>query len=199
MEWFWKIVDYLQKSVAGSALENFAPSDWVVLCAIFWGLVRGSRRGFSDMFGSLLGMFLVCMLTLSFYPSGTDYLTVNLPVLPVKVAVVFSFFLLTVFFWISVTWCIRLFGRFLKLEAQGVLKTLGGSLCGVLHMMILLSFFAQFLLLFPAEPVQQIFKEGRTWTGYTIAQFAPDLHKWASVPFRKPVLKKPVESYKVGG
>ncbi len=66
-------------------------------------------------------------------------------------------------------------------------------------MILLLSFLAQFFLLLPIEPVQQIFKQGRTCTGYTISRFVPDLHKIVVSPFCKPVLKKPVESYKVGG
>ena len=86
MEWFWQLIDHFQKSVAGSALQSFSPIDWFCLFAIFWGLVQGSRKGFSDMFGKLLGIFLVSMLTLSFYPTGAVYLNANLPVLSVKVA-----------------------------------------------------------------------------------------------------------------
>jgi uncharacterized membrane protein required for colicin V production len=199
MEWFWKIVDHLQKSLAGSALQSFALSDWVFLCVIFWGLVQGSRKGFSDMFGKLLGIFLVSMLTLSFYPSGASYLTANLPALPQQVAETFSFFLLAVFFWLSVSWCINVFGKVLKVEAQGILKTMGGSLLGVFRMLLLLSFLAQFLLLFPIKAVQQIFEQGRTYAGYTISRFVPDLHTLVGASFGKPVLKKPAESHKVGG
>ncbi len=199
MEWFWQLVDHLQKSVAGSALQSFSPIDWLLLIAIFWGLVQGSRKGFSDMFGKLLGIFLVSMLTLSFYPSGAALLNANLPVLSMKVAEPLSFFLLTIFLWLSVSWCINIFGKFLRVEAQGLLKTLGGMAFGVLHMMLLLSFFAQFLLFLPIEPVQQIFKQGRTYTGYTISRLVPDLHKLVVIPFRKPAFKKLVESHKVGG
>ena len=106
MEWFWKIVDHLQKSVASSALQSFSPIDWVLLIAIFWGLVQGSRKGFSDMFGKLLGIFLVSMVTLNFYPTGAVYLNSYLPVLPVKVAEPFVFFLLSVFLWLSPMWAV---------------------------------------------------------------------------------------------
>jgi len=199
MEWFWKIVDHLQKSVAGSALQSFALTDWVFLCAIFWGLVQGSRKGFSDRFGKLLVVFLVSMLTLSFYPNGAAYLIANLPGFSTGIANPVSFFLLAVFFWLSVSWCINIFGKFLKVEAQGILKTLGGGLFGALRMMLLLSFLAQFLLLLPIESVQQTFKQGRTYAGYTISRFVPDLHKMVTKSFRKPVFHKTVESDKVGG
>lgn len=199
MEWFWEMIDYLQKSVAGTVLQSSSPVDWIFLCLIFWGLVQGSRKGFSDMFGKLLGIFLVSMLTLSFYASGAAYITANLPALPLKVAEPISFFLLTIFLWLSISWCVNIFGKFLKVEAQGLSKTLGGMVFGVLRMMFLLSFFAQFLLFLPIEPLQQIFKQGRTYTGYTISRLVPDLHTIVAGAFRKPVLKKAVESYKVGG
>ena len=199
MEGFWKMIDHLQKSVAVSALHRFSPFDWIVAIALFWGLVQGSRKGFSDMFGKLLGIFLVSMVTLNFYPTGAVYLNSYLPVLPVKVAEPFVFFLLSVFLWLSVSWCINVFGKMLKVEAQGMLKTLGGMAAGVLRMMLLLSFLSQFLLLLPIASLQELFKPGSTYTGYTISRTVPDLHKLVVSSFRKPVLKKIVESPKVGG
>ena len=199
MEWFWRLVDHLQKSVVGSVLQSLSPSDWILLIAIFWSLVQGSRKGFSDMFGKLLGIFLVSMLTLSFYTSGAAYLIANFPVLPVKAAKPIVFFLMSVFFWISVSWCINLFGKVLKVEAQGVLKTLGGMLLGGLRMILLLSFLVQFLLFLPAEPVQRIFRRGGSYMGYTISRLVPDLHELVMNSFHKPIPRKIVESIKVGG
>lgn len=199
MEWFWQLIDYLQKSLAGSALQNFSMVDWILLLALFWGLVQGSRKGFSEMLGRLLGLFLVSMLTLSFYSGGAAYLSANLPVLPLELTEPFIFLLLGVSLWVSVSWCINVFGKILKVEAQGLLKTLGGMAFGVLWMMLLSSFLVQFLLLFPVESVHKTFKPGSTWTGYAISQFAPDLHKFVVSPFHKPTLKKTLESHKVGG
>jgi uncharacterized membrane protein required for colicin V production len=199
MEWFWRLIDRFQKSVAGTALQSFSTTDWVLLIVIFWGLVQGSRRGFSDMFGKLLGIFLVSMLTLSFYPSGAAYLVANLPMLPLKVAESLVFFLMSVFLWISVSWCINLFGQFFKVEAQGILKTLGGMVLGVLRMVLLISFFVQFLLFLPIEPMQKIFKPGRTYAGYTVSRVVPDLHKFIVSSLHKPVSRKIAESVKVGG
>ncbi len=199
MEWFWQGVDRFQKSVASSALQSFSPFDWIVLVVLVWGVLQGSRKGFSDMFGKLLGIFLVSMLTLSFYGVGADQLAAQLPILPEKVAQPFVFFMLAIFLWLSVSWCLKLFGKFLKVEAQGILKTLGGMVFGVARMMLLLSFFAQFLLFFPVKPLQQLFTPGHTYTGYTIARFAPDLHKMIVSPFRKSVPRKIAESMKVGG
>lgn len=197
MEWFWQLIDHLQKSAVGSVLQSLPSSDWILLIAIFWGLIQGSRKGFSDMFGKLLGIFLVSMLTLSFYPSGAAYLIANLPLLPVKVAEPIVFFLMSIFFWISVSWCINIFGKVFKVEAQGILRTLGGMVLGVLSMMLLLSFLAQFLLFLPAEPVQRIFRRGYTYTGYTISRFVPDLHELVMSSFHKPVPQKIAESIKV--
>ena len=199
MEWFWKMVDHLQKNAALSALQGFSPADWIIVIALLWGLLQGSRKGFSDMFGKLLGVFLVSMLTLSYYKGAAAYLNGSLPALSPEAAEPFSFFLLAVFLWLSISWCINVFGKFLKIEAQGILKTWGGMVLGVLRMLLLLSFLAQFLLLLPIEPVQQIFKQGRTYTGHAISRFAPALHSVVSRPFCKPVFKKPVEAFKVGG
>lgn len=199
MEWFWQMLEHFQKNVAFSALKNFSPVDWIFLMGVFWGMVQGSRKGFADMFGKLLGIFLVSMLTLSFYPRAAAYLDANLPVLSMEVAEPVAFFLLTIFLWISISWCVNIFGKFIKVEAQGILRTLGGMVFGVLRMVLLLSFFVQLLLILPNESIRQIFKPGHTYTGYSLSRAVPDLHRIVVIPFRKPVLKKPVESYKVGG
>jgi uncharacterized membrane protein required for colicin V production len=196
MEWFWHWVDRFQKGAASSALQHFSIIEWIFLCAILWGLIQGGRKGFTDMFGKLLGIFLVSMLTLSFYEAGAANF---LSLLPIKIAQPIAFFLLAVFFWVSVSWCINIFGKFFKVEAQGFLKTVGGVIFGVLRMILLLSFLAQFLLLLPIESVQQTFKQGRTFTGYTISRFVPDLHELVVSPFYKPVSRKIAESVKVGG
>ena len=64
---------------AGIALQSFSPIDWIFICLILWGLSQGSRKGFSDMFGKLLGIFLISMLTLSLYSQGAAYLNATLP------------------------------------------------------------------------------------------------------------------------
>lgn len=199
MEWFWKMIDHLQKSVAISALQSFSWIDWVILAGLFWGMVQGSRKGFSDMFGKLLGICLVSLLTVSFYPSGAVYLNAYLPMLPVKVAEPFVFFLLSVFLWLSVSWCINVFGKLIKVEAQGLLKTLGGMVLGILRMVLLLSFVAQFFLLFQIDALQQLFKPGKTYTAYTISQAVPDLRRLFTGSGHKPVVKRSPESNKVGG
>ncbi|MBI4710976.1 MAG: CvpA family protein, partial [Candidatus Omnitrophica bacterium] len=126
MEWFWRFIDHLQQSAAGSALQRFSVIDWIFLCAIVWGMIQGSRKGFSEMFWKLLGLFLVSMLTLSFYEAGAVNIVEQIPSFPIKAAETFSFFLLAIFLWLSVSWSINLFGKFFKVEAQGFLKTLGG-------------------------------------------------------------------------
>jgi uncharacterized membrane protein required for colicin V production len=199
MEWFWQLVDRLQKGFASSALQSFSPSDWVILCVLFWGLLQGSRKGFSDSFGKLLGISLVSMLTLHFYSSGAERLCENIPVFSLKVAEPLIYFLLTIVLWLSVSWAINVFGKFFKVEAQGFLKTLGGAVFGVLRVALLLSFLAQFFLLLPIEPIQEIFKPGRTFTGHTIARLAPDLHQLIVSPFHKPALKVPGVSPQAGG
>jgi uncharacterized membrane protein required for colicin V production len=199
MEWFWAMVDHLQKSVAGTAVGSFAPIDWVVFLMILWSLVQGGRKGFSDMFGKLLGIFLVSMLTLNFYKAGAEHLVAQISVLSMSFAEPVAFYLIAILLWISVSWCINAFGKFFKVEAQGLLKTLGGMVFGVLRMMLLLSFLAQLILFLPIEPVQQMFKQGRTYTGYTISRLVPDLYKLMVMPFRKSVPQKVAASVKVGG
>ena len=150
----------------------------------------------TDMFGKLLGIFLVSMLTLSFYQKAAkDFLTF----LPTTFAQAAAFFILAVFLWISVSWCINIFGKFFKVEAQGFLKTVGGILFGVLRMALLLSFVAQFLLFLPIDSVQQTFKQGRTFTGYTISRLVPDLHELVVSPFYKPVSRRIAGSVNAGG
>ena len=199
MEWFWQLVDHLQKGFASSALKSFSPFDWIFLIVIFLALLQGSRKGFSEMFGKLLGIVLVSMLTLSFYPDTAQRLSGIIPVLSVQVTEPIAFFMLAVFLWLSVSWSLNIFGKFFKVEAQGFLKTLGGSIFGVLRMLLLISFLAQFLLLLPVDPLQEIFKPGRTFTAHTVSRLAPDLHKLIVSPFHKTTLKIPEGLPKTGG
>ncbi|MFH1800924.1 MAG: CvpA family protein [Candidatus Omnitrophota bacterium] len=196
MEWFWTLVDRFQKGIAGSALHSFALTDWVFLFLILVGLAWGGRKGFSDMFGKLLGIFLVSMLTLSFYQKVAKKF---LSFFPIRFAEAAAFFLLAVFLWISIAWCLNIFGKFFKIEAQGFLKTLGGVIFGVLRMVLLVSFVVQFLLFLPFEPVQKIFKRGRTYAGYAISRIVPDLHVLVMTPFRKPTSRKSAASVQPGG
>jgi len=198
MEWLWQLVDHFKKSMAGSALHSFSPLDWILLVAIFWGLIQGSRKGFSDMFGKLFGIFLVSMLTLSLYGFGAENLVVLIPLLPMKIAEPFSFVLWSICIWLIVSAGVSFFGRFFNLEAKGLFKTLGGMVLGVLRMMLLLSFFVQFLLFLPIEPLQKMFKQGHTYTGYTISQLVPSLHKFVTGSLGKPTLKKSLASHKIG-
>ena len=196
MEWFWTLADRFQKAVASTALQSFTPTDWVVLFLVLVGLVLGGRKGFSDMFGKLLGVFLVSMLTLSFYPKiAKDFLSF----FPLKFAQPAAFFLLAVFLWVSVAWFINMAGKLFKIEAQGFLKTLGGVIFGVLRMLLLISFIVQFLLFLPFKPVQDIFKPGRTYSGYTISRIAPDLHILIMTPFRQPGPRNTTASVPNGG
>jgi uncharacterized membrane protein required for colicin V production len=196
MEWFWALVDRFQKGVAGSALQSFSTIDWIFLCLLLWGLLQGGRKGFSDMFGKLLGIFLVSMLTLSFYGAIAKNF---LPVFPAKFAQAVSFFMLAVFIWISIAWCINVFGKLFKIEAQGFLKTVGGILFGVLRMLLVLSFVTQFILFLPVESVQNNFKRGRTFTGYAVSRIVPDLHELVVSPFQKSVSRRIAGSLKAGG
>ena len=41
MEWFWRLVDDLQKGVLVASLQNISYSDWVTGIMIFVGLVAG--------------------------------------------------------------------------------------------------------------------------------------------------------------
>ena len=200
MEWLWKLIDHLQKSIALSALQSFKPFDWVVLVLILWGLLQGSRKGFSDMFGKLLGIFLVSMATLGLYEKGAVLLSSHLPMISLKIAESFVFLILAVFLWLSVSWCVNAFGKIFKVEAQGILKSLGGMVFGGMRMLLLLSFFAQLLLfMLPITFVQDTFKAGHTYTGYAISRVAPDLYQLIVGSFRKTVLKKSPASDKVGG
>jgi uncharacterized membrane protein required for colicin V production len=199
MEWFWQLIDRVQKTGVFSVLQSFQPIDWIFLFLILWGLGQGSRKGFCEMFGKLLGIFLISMLTLSFYGRVAAFLSSNISFLSLSAAKPFALFLLTIFLWLSVSWCLNIFGKFFKMEAQGMLKTLGGMVLGGARMMLLMSFLAQFLLLLPIDAVQNTFKPGHTYTGYTIARLVPDLHKLVVDPFLKSGHKQPAVLPKTGG
>jgi len=200
MEWLWEIIDRLQKSDVFSALQSLQPIDWVFIFVLLGGLAQGSRKGFSDMFGKLLGLFLVSMLVLSFYEYFATFMSARMPSLSLAAAKPFAFFLLTIFLWLSVSWCINVVGKIFKVEAQGLLKTLGGMVLGGMRMMLMLSFAAQFLLFLPMDVVQRTFEKGHNYTGYVIARFVPELHERIIIPlFEKTRKKKSLVPHKIGG
>ena len=198
MDWFWQVVESLHKSAAFAVLRDFKPIDWIFLFVTLWGLAQGSRKGFSDMFGKILGLFLTSMMVLSFYKQVAAVLHAH-TLLPEAVAEPIAFFLLSVFLWFSVSWCINAFGKIFKVEAQGILKTLGGMILGGLHMMLFLSFLSQFILFLPIDALQDSFKTGKSYSGHTIVRIVPALYKRVVTPFFNPDAKKPLVSYKTGG
>lgn len=199
MDWFWQMVESLQKNATFAALQTLAPIDWIFAFVILWGMAQGSRKGFSEMSAKLLEILLVSMLTMSFYRKGADSLRDILPIFTPTVAEPIVFFLMAVFLWFSLSWCINALGKFFRVEAQGLLKTLGGMFLGVLNVILLLSFFSQFLLFLPIDAIQKSFKPGFTRTGYMISRFVPDLHKLVAAPFRGSVSTRPFGSLKAGG
>jgi uncharacterized membrane protein required for colicin V production len=196
MEWFWQLQESLQKKLAASALKNFSSIDWLMLVVIFWGMVQGSRMGLGDMFGSVLRIFLVSMLTLSCYPGAAAWLNIYLPMLPVKIAEPLVFLPMSILFWILVSWCLNFVGKLFKVKTLGFLEIWGGMILGGARMVLFLSFFAQFLLLLPLESVQQTFGEGHTLTGHMIARVAPALQEFVVSPFCDSVSRKIAKSVK---
>ncbi len=203
MELFWKMVDGFKKYIAGSALQSFGVIDWIIFAALFWGLVRGSRKGVVDMFNKLIGIFFVSVLTVSFYQFGAENIVLLIPALPMGVAQPFAFVLYGVCLWLIIYSSINFIARYLKLEAQGLFKTLGGICFGILHMLLLLSFLSQFLLFLPFESVQNSFKQGRTYTGYSVSQIVPGIQSFFTNAIyggsiRNPLSKKTLPLPKLG-
>lgn len=185
MEWFWQLIEGCYKSAAFTKLESVQPFDWIVVFLVLWGLAQGSRKGFSEMFGKLLGIFLISMAVLSSYKPLAIFLNSNLPVLSLPAAAIFSFFLLSIFFWFFISWTVNACGKLFKVEAYGIFKTLGGMILGGLQMLLLLSFVVQFLLTLPIKAIHETFQEGQTYSGHTIVHLVPDLQKLTVDPLLK--------------
>ncbi|MFH0985782.1 MAG: CvpA family protein [Candidatus Omnitrophota bacterium] len=196
MEWFWGLVDHFQKSIASTALRNFATVDWIILVLLFIGMVIGGRKGCSDMIGKLLQICLISLVTLGFYE--VDAATF-LWFLPVFVAQPVAYLFLAVFLWLAAAWSFNLLGKVFKIEVHGFLKAAGGMVLGVLHMALLLSLTVNFLLFFSIKGLQRAFKPGHSFMGYAITKVAPDLRELVMSPFHKPISRKIADSVKGGG
>ena len=198
MEWFWQIIEKANNSIIVSAMQSFQPIDWIFLFAMLWGLGQGARKGFSEMFGKLTGLFFVSVLTFHFYKRGAAIVLSNIAGLPEKVAEAFTFIILTVVLGLSVSWFITVLGKAFRVEAQGLLKTVGGMVLGGVRMMLLISFIAQIFLFLPIDAIQQSFKPGKSYAGYTIARLLPDLCTVVMIPFSRPGIKDALASPKPG-
>lgn len=196
MEWFWGLVDHFQKSIASTALRNFATVDWIILVLLLVGMIHGGRKGCSDMIGKLLQMCLVSLVTLAFYQ--VDAVTF-LWFFPLSVAEPVAFLILAAFLWLSAAWSFNFLGKIFKIEVHGFLKAAGGMVLGILRMALLMSLVVHFLLFFPIKGFQRAFKPGHSFLGYTISRVAPDLRELVTSPFHKPVSRKIEDSVKGGG
>lgn len=170
-------------------LQTFAVIDWIVTLAVLWGMLQGARKGFGEMAGKVLEVLLVGILVLTFYPALASKLSSMVPALPQKVAVPMAFILLGVFIWLSVSWCFKILGKFMKFDISGSLKSLGGLLGGGLYFFLLLSFLSQFLLLFPIDAIQRAYQVRGSYIGTTLARTMPDIQK-ATIGFLPKKVKK---------
>ncbi|HNX69113.1 MAG TPA: CvpA family protein [Candidatus Omnitrophota bacterium] len=187
MDWLWQLIDSLQKNAAFAALQHLSAFDWIVLFGVLWGLVHGGRQGFSEMFGKTFTVLLVSMLVMTFYHSAADSMRGIISSMPQEMSEAFSFFLLGVFVWISVSWTVNIIGKFLRLEVSGSLKFLGGMGLGVVYFVLLASFISQFLLFLPIESLQKVYKPGQSFSGQTVARIVPQIHEAIAQPFEKSV------------
>lgn len=194
MDWLWNLMDQLRLDILLSYLMRLHAFDWCVLFAVLWGMSYGSRKGCSDMFGRIVGILLISCSVLAFYGSLSAYLSDHLFSIPLAVTDPISFILLTVFFWIFITWLINVAGKIFHIEITGILRPLGGILLGLVYTLVLASLVVNFLMFFPGFSLKAQIDSGKTYTGSSIAQILPQIHTVVSSPFQRSKPKEPAVS-----
>ncbi len=183
MEWFYNFIESARRGAFVSTLQSFTPIDWVFFVFVIWGVARGSKLGFGDMFSRLIVLLVVGVSCLSIYPLLSKIITRNIFILNEKVSNPIAFFIYAAIIWIVLSWLSKFLGKFFHIEGQGLLKILGGLILGVAHSLILMSFIIQFVLLFPLSAIKDTFKPGKTYTGYTVSTLLPDIRDAIVSPF----------------
>lgn len=185
MDWFWQLYDVFQKSLAYAVLQKFSTGDWILLFTCLWGMAIGTKKGASEMFAKVFGLFLTGVIVLTFYRNVAASLVAAVPPLPEGVANPIAYLLLMGFAWFSISGCVNLIGKFFHVESHGALKTLGGMLLGAVYFLLLISLIVQFLLFMPNEGLQKHFSKGHSFSGAMIARLFPQIQSAVAAPFLK--------------
>ena len=157
----------------------------MLLFSVLWGMAIGLKKGASEMFAKVFGLFLSGLIVLTFYRDVADSFMKAVPALPDAVAQPMAYILLLGFTWISVIGCINLIGKFFHVETHGNLKMSGGVFLGGLYFLLLVSLIAQFLLFIPSGGLQRHFTKEHSLSGAMIAGLFPRIQEVIVAPFLK--------------
>jgi len=185
MDFIMELIQKVQQGAFFKMLQTLAVFDWIVIFIVLWGMLQGARKGFGEMLGKVTEILLVGILVLIFYPKLAESLVTLISVMPKQVADPVAFILLSVFIWLSVSWCFKLVGKCFRIETAGSVKSLGGLLSGGLYLFLLLSFLSQFLMFFPFDVIQNIYRKGHSYTGHVIANALPAVKETVTGVFSK--------------
>ncbi len=185
MDWFWQWYDVFQKSGAYATLQKFSTGDWILIFALLWGMAIGIKKGASEMFGKVFGLFLTGVIVLTFYRNVSASMTAAVPVLPLEVAHPVSFVLVLGFSWFSIIGCVNLLGKFFHVESHGALRTFGGMFFGAVYFLLLISLICQFLLFIPSGGLQRSFSKEHSFSGPIVVSIFPTIQRVVVAPFQK--------------
>ena len=179
-QWFDRLT---QNAALKSFMSTFYWIDYVAFLFAVAGLIYGMKAGMMAELGEILQLSIVIFLTLAYFRKVVFFLANYFPSLPhVSVAPV-SFILTAVAVWFVASFIFGLLKKVMHANVSAPVRILGGALLGIFHLLLILSFMCQALLLMPTKHTKKMFEQGTSYTGYYLSNMAPQIYKI----FREPM------------
>ncbi|MBI4387794.1 MAG: CvpA family protein [Candidatus Omnitrophica bacterium] len=169
-----QIVDFLK--TVHSFVTSFGLIDFALTLLVLVGLLRGYHKGFSALFGQLVQLVFIILVTVEYTDRIRGFLPISSPAISVIAHLVI--FLTLVFLCYRISKLVKQgIAKVLTIHFSEVIEKVGGALFGVAFFVLLLSFVSYFLLLFPGNWVRESY-EKYNLSGSFMIQLAPEVHKF---------------------
>ena len=181
-QWFHRIMEsYAWKSVLG----RFQGLDWLVVILLVIGMVCGMKKGLLRELVEIFELGIIITLVFEYYPGLASILRIFLAKLPGGYPEFLAFIFLTALVWFAVRFLDGLVQKWIETKVIAPLRIAGGALLGAAHAFLMLSFFAQALLLLPSAALRRPFEPGNSRTGHWVAISAPAVYELVMKPLQR--------------
>lgn len=163
--WFWQYF-----------FSHFGWVDWALTVFLIVGMIIGLRNGAGRELPRLLETLVSLYVTFEYYSLLAEWITRETPC-PESYAQVIAFALLGLVSWLLLRLIFEIAGKLIHLEVAAPFQWIGGLLIGGARYGVFFSLISYLLVLLPLDWIHRSYQV-QSWSGQTLAQFAPQVHGW---------------------
>lgn len=183
MDWFFQWFDKLaQSAVMHYIADHFQWVDWFAGLFFVLGVIYGLRNGLLAEVAEIAQIMAVIYLTFEWDGKVEYLIRTYVKSTPADTADAAAYIVTGGLLWAAFGLLFKFLRRYFHAQLAAPLKNGGGALLGGFHLLIILSFLCQAILLMPYSAPKKAFQAGESYTGLTVAGLAPRIHGMIAQP-----------------